>query len=201
MEIVLKAGFEPVRGWESLYVHRQKKLFLNIYVDDFHCAGSAEEVEKIWSQLEAAGMKLEDPVPFSGNTYLGCTQRDVPNDWKIIEEKQALYQDIMNRQPKEGEVDALISEAGTNAMLQQTGRTSTKKKPKPKPKKTAKKKEKKAVAKGSRSMFTFNNGPSKKQKELEKRVADLVKQNKELKKDVNTKKNVNTAKARKKKRK
>ena len=32
-------GFEPVIGWECLYVHREKHLVLSVYVDDFKLAG------------------------------------------------------------------------------------------------------------------------------------------------------------------
>ena len=36
---VLSAGFEPVKGWESMYKHYKWQLFLSIYVDDFKMAG------------------------------------------------------------------------------------------------------------------------------------------------------------------
>ena len=32
--ILLKEGFEKIRGWECLYVHRFEKLFIAAYVDD-----------------------------------------------------------------------------------------------------------------------------------------------------------------------
>ena len=38
---ILELGFEPVKSWECLYVHRQKGLFLSVYVDDFKMAGRA----------------------------------------------------------------------------------------------------------------------------------------------------------------
>ena len=31
-------GFEKVKGWECLYVHREDQLFLSVYVDDFKLA-------------------------------------------------------------------------------------------------------------------------------------------------------------------
>lgn len=40
-KLFLERGFEPVKGWECLYVHRNDKLFLSVYVDDFKMAGKA----------------------------------------------------------------------------------------------------------------------------------------------------------------
>ena len=31
---ILQIGFEKLVDWECLYVHREKKLFLSVYVDD-----------------------------------------------------------------------------------------------------------------------------------------------------------------------
>ena len=36
---LLEQGFEKVPCWESLFVHRRKKVFLSIYVDDIKLAG------------------------------------------------------------------------------------------------------------------------------------------------------------------
>ena len=38
-EILLKVGFEKVKSWECLYVHREKQLFLSAYIDDYKMAG------------------------------------------------------------------------------------------------------------------------------------------------------------------
>ena len=37
-----KVGFEKVEGWECLYIHKQYKQILSIYVDDFFMAGIEE---------------------------------------------------------------------------------------------------------------------------------------------------------------
>ena len=36
---ILACGFQPVKGWECLFVHPQDHLLLSIYVDDFKMAG------------------------------------------------------------------------------------------------------------------------------------------------------------------
>ena len=48
-EKVMSCGFEKVRGWESLYCHREKKLFLEVYVDDFHMAGCKDNLAPMWA--------------------------------------------------------------------------------------------------------------------------------------------------------
>jgi len=37
-DILLKVGFEKVKSWECLYVHKAKQLFLSAYVDDYKMA-------------------------------------------------------------------------------------------------------------------------------------------------------------------
>ena len=41
---VLSEGFEKIPGWECLYVHIKKKLFLSVYVHDFKKAGDAKHI-------------------------------------------------------------------------------------------------------------------------------------------------------------
>jgi len=45
------AGFETINGWEGLYVHKKKQLFLAVYVDDFHMAGRSENMAPMWREL------------------------------------------------------------------------------------------------------------------------------------------------------
>ena len=71
-EKILQAGFEPVQGWECLYIHKAYKVVLTLYVDDFHAAGDKEGMPKMWKALRATGLALEDPKPFHGSVYLGC---------------------------------------------------------------------------------------------------------------------------------
>ena len=63
-------GFEKVKGWECLYVHQERQLFLSIYVDDFKMAGNKNNLKSMWKQLTTK-LDLEEPVPLNGNVYLG----------------------------------------------------------------------------------------------------------------------------------
>ena len=38
-KILLKHGWEKIPNWECLFVHREKGLFLSVYVDDIKLAG------------------------------------------------------------------------------------------------------------------------------------------------------------------
>ena len=69
-------GFEEVRGWECLFVHREKKLFLSVYVDDFKMAGCKANLGKMWDQLRTK-LDLDPPTKFNDKVYLGCCQHDV----------------------------------------------------------------------------------------------------------------------------
>ncbi|MDP7647929.1 MAG: hypothetical protein QGH82_07675, partial [Candidatus Woesearchaeota archaeon] len=93
-EKLIAEGFERLQGWESLYVHREMKLFLNIYVDDFHMAGKKESMQPMWERL-GKHLDLEDAVPFDGHVYLGCEQRDIEPNAELVFEKTQLFQQIM----------------------------------------------------------------------------------------------------------
>ena len=45
-KMIHECGFEKVLGWESSYVHKQKQVFLGVYVDDFHLSGKEAGAEK-----------------------------------------------------------------------------------------------------------------------------------------------------------
>ena len=70
---ILRCGFEPVKGWECLHMHRKKQLFLSVYVDDFKMAGNASNLASMWKELGKL-LDLEEPAPLHDNVYLGCGQ-------------------------------------------------------------------------------------------------------------------------------
>ena len=82
-------GFEKIHGWENLFVHREKKLFLSVYVDDFKMAGSKQHLKAMWEEV---GKKLEmdPPEPVHGNVYLGCSQHDIKTDNDLVNENRNL---------------------------------------------------------------------------------------------------------------
>ena len=69
---ITKCGFERVHGWECLYKHVSKGLFLSVYVDDFKSAGKKERVPKRWSKLGKL-LDLDPRTALDGNTYIGLS--------------------------------------------------------------------------------------------------------------------------------
>ena len=96
-----QAGFEKVKGWESLYVHNEVQVFLGVYVDDFHMAGKSTGMKKAW-ELIKTNITLGKIEPFAGNTYLGCTQHDVEVPESEVKVKHDLFLVFRPYSPLEG---------------------------------------------------------------------------------------------------
>ena len=73
-KILLQHGWEKVSNWECLFVHRQKGLFLSVYVDDIKLAGKKQNINPMWEVLNKE-VDLGEPTSFVDHVYLGCTQR------------------------------------------------------------------------------------------------------------------------------
>ena len=50
-KILLKHGWEKIPNWECLFVHREKGLFLSVYVDDKKLAGKKQNLDPMWKLL------------------------------------------------------------------------------------------------------------------------------------------------------
>ena len=61
-----------MKGWESLYVHKQLKVFLGVYVDDFHMAGNKDGMLEAWNLIKT-NITLGKIEPFAGNTYFAAS--------------------------------------------------------------------------------------------------------------------------------
>ena len=83
---IFAAGFVKVQGHECLHVHREKQLFLSVYVDDFKMAGKTSNLSTMWETL---GKKifLDPPVPLQSNVYLGSSQTPVEVPLKDLQQK------------------------------------------------------------------------------------------------------------------
>ena len=73
-KIFLKYGWDKVSNWECLFVHREKGLFLSVYVDDQKLAGKKHNINPMWTVLNKE-VDLGEPTSFLDHVYLG-----VPND-------------------------------------------------------------------------------------------------------------------------
>ena len=73
-KILFKHGWEKVPNWECLFVHREKRLFLSVYVDDRKLAGKKQNLDPMCKVLNKE-VELGEPTSFLDHVYLGCTQR------------------------------------------------------------------------------------------------------------------------------
>ena len=67
-------GWEKVSNWVCIFVHREKGLFLSVYVDDIKLAGKKQNIDPMWKLLKKE-VDLGEPTSFLDHVYLGCTQR------------------------------------------------------------------------------------------------------------------------------
>ena len=73
-KILLKHGCEKIPNWECLFVHREKGLFLSVYVDDIKLAGKKQNLDPMWKVLNKE-VDLGEPTSFLDHVCLECTQR------------------------------------------------------------------------------------------------------------------------------
>ena len=73
-KILFKYGWEKVSNWECSIVHREKGLFLSVYVDDIKLAGKKQNIDPMWKVLNKE-VDLGEPTSFLDHVYLVCTQR------------------------------------------------------------------------------------------------------------------------------
>ena len=70
----MQPGWEKVSNWECFFVHREKGLFLYVYVDDIKLAGKKQNIDPMWKVLNKE-VELGEPTSFLEHVYLVCTQR------------------------------------------------------------------------------------------------------------------------------
>ena len=85
-KVLLKHGWEKIPNWECLVVHREKGLFLSVYVDDIKLAGKKHNIDPMWKVLNKE-VDLGEPTSFLDHVYLGRTQRQCETKilWTITE--------------------------------------------------------------------------------------------------------------------
>ena len=94
-KIPLKYGWEKVSNWECLFVHRQKGLFLSVYVDDKKLAGKKQNIDPMWKVLNKE-VDLGEPTFFLDHVYLGCTQRQCEINEDIVDNYRAMFESIIS---------------------------------------------------------------------------------------------------------
>ena len=89
-KILLKYGWEKVSNCECLFVHREKGLFLSVYVDDIKLAGTKQNIDPMWKVLNKE-VDLGGPTSFLDHVYLGCTQRQCEISKDIVDNYRTMF--------------------------------------------------------------------------------------------------------------
>ena len=90
-KILLKYGWEKVSNWECLFVHRQKGLFLSVYVDDIKLAGKKQNIDPMWKLLNKE-VALGEPTSFLDHENLGCTRRQCEISKDIVDNCRTMFE-------------------------------------------------------------------------------------------------------------
>ena len=90
-KILLQHGWEKIPNWECLFVHREKGLFLSVYVDDIKLAGKKRNIDPMWEVLNKE-VDLGEPTSFFDHVYLGCTQRQCEISKDIVDNYRTMFE-------------------------------------------------------------------------------------------------------------
>ena len=81
--ILLKYGWEKVSNCECLFVHREKGLFLTVYVDDIKLAGKKQNIHPMW-WVRNNRSRFWKNQHLSLIIYTWCTLKDNVKEAKIL---------------------------------------------------------------------------------------------------------------------
>ena len=83
----------PIEGrfGECLFVHREKGLFLSVYVDDIKLAGKKQNIDPMWKVLNKE-VDLGEPTSFLDHVYLGCTQSQCEISKDIVDNSRTMFE-------------------------------------------------------------------------------------------------------------
>ena len=90
-KILLQHGFEKVSHSVGLFVHREKGLFLSVYVDDIKLAGRKQNIDPM-SKVLNKEVDLGEPTYFLDHVCLGCTQRQCEISGDIVDNYRAMFE-------------------------------------------------------------------------------------------------------------
>ena len=87
----MQHGWEMVSNWECLFVHRQKRLFSSVYVDDIKLAGKKQSIAPMWKVLNRE-VDLGEPRSFLDHINLGGTQRQCEISKDIVDNYRTMFE-------------------------------------------------------------------------------------------------------------
>ena len=89
--ILLKHGWEKIPNWECLFVHREKGLYLSVYVDDIKLAGKKQNLDPR-CKVPNKEVDLGEPTSFLDHVYLGCTQRQCQMSKDTVDNYRTMFE-------------------------------------------------------------------------------------------------------------
>ena len=107
-KILLKYGWETVSNWECSFVHREKGLFLSVYVDDKKLAGKKQNLDPTWKVFNKE-VDLEEPTSFLDHVYLGCTQRQCEISKDIVDNYRTMFESRISAEGTEAPIPSKSS--------------------------------------------------------------------------------------------
>ena len=90
-KILLKYGWEKVSNCECLFVHREKGLFLSVYVDGIKLTGKKQNIDPMWKVLNKE-VDLGEPTSFLDHVYLGYSQRHCEISKDIVDNYRTMFE-------------------------------------------------------------------------------------------------------------
>ena len=90
-KVLLKHGWEKIPNWECLFVHREKGLFLSVYVDDIKLAGKKQNIDPMWKVVKKE-VDLGEPTSFLDHVYLVCTQRQCEISKDVVDNDRIMFE-------------------------------------------------------------------------------------------------------------
>ena len=90
-KILLEYGWKKVSNWDCLFVHRQKGLFLSVYVDDIKLAVKKQDIDPMWIVVNKE-VDSGEPTSFPDHAHQGRTQRQREISKDIVDNYRAMFE-------------------------------------------------------------------------------------------------------------
>ena len=87
----MKYDWEKISNWECLFVHREKGLFLSVYVDDIKLVLKKQNINPMKKVLNEE-VDLGEPTSFLDHVNLGCTQRQCEISKDIVDNYRTMLE-------------------------------------------------------------------------------------------------------------
>ena len=91
-------------------VHREKGLFLSVYVDDIKLARKKQNIDPMWKVLNKE-VDLAEPTSSPDHENLGCTQRQCEISKDIVDNYRTMFESRISA----GATEKIITMLGKSA--------------------------------------------------------------------------------------